>query len=195
MDNLQPVVNEQPTPVEVSQTTVVTEEVTPKVAPGDKTEPNLLLKSLQEERIKRQALEDEIEQLKSSALSESQSDEGVAIMAEIKRLNIELSDIKQDNAKKDILISNPILKDKWEEFETFRTDPENKGMNMRTAAKAFLIESGLSDTPRKGLEKTTGGSRVPLSIGMSVEDVKHLRETDPRKWKAMAAAGQLNIQE
>ena len=165
-------------------------------APGSKTPPELLLKSLQEERDARKVLEAKIEELENKintpVLPEDLLPEEQA-MQEIKTLRSEISDVKDELAKKDVLIAHPILKDKWEEFEKFRSDPENKGMNLRTAAKAFLTENGMLEPIRKGLEKTTGGPKTPVSTGMSSDEVKVLRETNPKKYYQMLKAGQLKI--
>lgn len=175
----------------VKDTTPVVES-TPLVQPGDKTPPNLLLQSLQEEREERRKLEARLSLLEtSSESSDVFSDEGKALQGEIKTLRTSLDELKHDNAKKDILIANPIMKDKWAEFETFRSDPENQGMNLRTATKAFLLDQGLLDPERKGLEKTTGGSRIPTNQGISNEDKKLLRETNFRKYTEMLERGEI----
>lgn len=163
-------------------------------APGSQTDPVLLLKSLQEERAKRQALEDELETLKASPVpSDVFSDEGKALQKLIAESNEKIESLTHENDKKDVLISHPILKEKWEEFETFRADPENKGMNLRTAAKAFLSENGLLDPRRPGLEKTTGGARIPVSDKMSVDDIKTLRETNWPKYLDMVKKGLIKV--
>lgn len=176
----------------------VTEDNTqpPTPAAGDKTPANLLLKSLQEEREKRRLMEEELELLKSSTLStdaseEAFSDEGKLLEKKIADLAGEVTSLKQESAKKDVLIAHPELKDKWDDLETFRSLPDNKGMNLRTAAKAYLIENGIFDQPRKGLETATGGTRQPLSTGMTPEDVKKLRETNYRKYVDMVQKGQI----
>ena len=167
-----------------------TEEVP---TPGSKTPPELLLKSLQEEREKRQELEGRIALLESSNSSDVLSDEGKALQGEILTLKSELSELRADNTKKDVLMSYPLIKEKWEEFESFRADPENKGMNLRTAARAFLLENGLLEPTRKGLEKTTGGGRVPTPQGMSMEDIKTLRETNFRKYQDLLEKGLIKV--
>lgn len=174
-------------------TELVVEETTPEVKAGDKTPPNLLLESLQEERAKRKELEDRIALLESSASPDVFSDEGKALQRKIEEQDEKLKTILQENAKKDVLISHPVIGEKWEEFESFRADPDNKGMNMRTAAKAFLIENGLLEPTRKGLEKTTGGTRTPPSTKMSAEDIKTLRETNFRKYQDLLEKGQIVI--
>uniref|UniRef100_A0A6M3LCT4 Scaffolding protein n=1 Tax=viral metagenome TaxID=1070528 RepID=A0A6M3LCT4_9ZZZZ len=204
MENDKPVVNQEPvTEAPVSEDVKTqepeaktTEEVEPKAQAGDKTAPNLLLKSLQEEREKRRLLEEELETLKSSALSEEVfSDEGKALKRRIDALESTLTETKQENAKRELQLSNPIFKDKWEEFEEFRQNPENKGMNMKTAAKAYLIENGLFEPARKGLEKTTGGPRIPPTSGMTADDVKTLRETNFKKYQEMLLKGQIKIEQ
>lgn len=170
----------------------------PAFQAGDKTDPNLLLKSLQEERDKRRELEGQINDLESklSTLSDDEvfSDEGKILKKEIGSLRSELTEIRGELSKEKIISSTPILKEKWSEFEEFRALPENKGMNLRTAAKAFLIENGLLEPSRKGLEKTTGGPRMPLTSGMTAEDVKTLRETNFRKYQEMLMKGQIKIE-
>lgn len=166
---------------------------------GDKTDPNLLLKSLQEERERRRADEERIKQLEeeiklkeSASDDEVFSDEGKALQKEIKEARSEIATLKQENAKKELLIKHPDMSEHWEEFETFRDDPENKGMNLNTAAKAFRIEKGLLEPTRKGLEKPTGGDKMPSNTGkMSAEDVKILRTTNHKKYMDMLTKGQI----
>ena|SRR3990167_9679004 len=181
------------------QEPVIPEDITQKPAPqsGSKTDPNLLLKSLQEEREKRKLVEEELETLKSSNLSDEEvvSDEGRILAGKIKTLETSLDELRSESAKKDVLIANPILKEKWNEFEEFRSDPENKGMNLRTAAKAFLVENGLIDVPRKGLEKPTGGTKTPLPSGtMTAQEAENLMKNDFKKYQELIRKGQLKIQ-
>lgn len=192
------VLNEDGTPktpeqIESEKAAVVAEGNVP-VIPGSQTDSALLLNSLQQERTKVKELEEELTLLKETpAPSDVFSDEGKALQKLIAESNERIEALTHDNAKKDVLISHPILKEKWEEFETFRADPENKGMNLRTAAKAFLTENGLLDPKRIGLEKTTGGSRIPVSDKMSVDDIKTLRETNWPKYLDMVRKGLIKV--
>src|SRR3990167_5694608 len=149
---------------------------------GDKTDPNLLLKSLQEEREKRREVEQRLltleEGLNPSVPSETEGED-------ISSLRAELAEVKTKQQRSEVIESYPALKEVWSDFEEFRLDSDNKGMNMRTAAKAFLTEKGLLEPKRKGLEKPTGGPRVPLLTGMTAEEVKHLRETNFKKYEEM----------
>jgi hypothetical protein len=189
------VVNEElTTPVsEDVKTNTGTEAIEGTFEPeaGGKTDPNLLLKSLREEREKRRDLEERLEQLENLQTSTSSEEDD---LSEVKSLKKELSEIKQDLHKKDLFISYPILKEKWEEFEEFRTNDDNKGMNMRTAAKAYLVENGLLEPTRKGLEKPTGGTRQPLQTGMTAEDVDNLRKNNFEKYRELLKKGQIKIQ-
>src|SRR3990167_1199236 len=168
----------------------VPEEIVPTPQAGEKTDPNLLLKSLQEEREKRRLLEQQVQELQDSISSVS-SDSGDEDMTVVKS---EIADLKRRLQKSEVLEAYPLLKEIWADFDEFRSDPENKGMAMRTAAKAFLTEKGLIESPpRKGLEKPTGGQHIPLSTGMSAEDVKTLRETNYKKYVEMLQKGQIKI--
>lgn len=124
---------------------------------------------------------------------EAFSDEGKLLEGKIKELNSKIDELKTESTKKDLQSAYPEFKEKWSELETFRELPENKGMNLRTAARAYLIENGLLDVPRKGLEKTTGGPRVPISSEMTNDDVKALRETDYKKYKQLLTEGKIKI--
>lgn len=178
-------------------------DTTPKV--GDKTEPNLLLKSLQEERERRRLAEEEAallkkenEELKTTPAfsgDDQFSDEGRALKKEISAAKAEIDQVKTDLSKKEIMIDYPVLKDKWDDFESYRSSPENKGMNLRTAAKAYLVENGFTESaPRKGLENPTGGDKsAPTAEGMTAEEVKNLRLNDYKKYIEMVQKGQLKI--
>jgi len=181
------------TPEELAEEKVAGGAPTP--APGSKTPPELLLKSLQEEREKRKELEDRIELLEESSNSSDDfsSDEGRALQRQIKEQDDKIAILSQDLAKKDVLVAHPVLKEKWEEFETFRADPENKGMNLRTAVKAFLVENDLFDPVRKGLEQPTGGARTPVSTKMTGEEIKTLRETNYKLYEKKLKAGEIVI--
>lgn len=194
MENINPVVNPAPdqTPAsesEITQTQLpeapVVASTSPATQPGDKTESALLLESLQEERRKRKELEDKLNNLTTTIPSdEVYSDEGKVLQSKIESLEekLELQELKE---------RFPQLKEMSSEFQEFRKDfPRHKGENV---AKLFLSEKGLLEPARKGLEKPTGGPHVPLSQGMTQEDVKRLRETDYRKYKDMLSKGLIKV--
>lgn len=112
---------------------------------------------------------------------------------ELNQVRSEVSEIKQRLQRAELIESNPELKEVWSDFEKFRQDPDNKGMNMKTAAKAFMVEKGLMSTPRKGLERSGGGDRAPIQTGMTREDVEKLRTNDYKKYKEMLMKDQIKI--
>jgi len=200
-----PLTTEQ-SPEDNNQEFASTEEGQKPVLAGDKTPPNELLHSLQEERDKRRAserkaieLEEELKQLKNTSTSfedEVFSDEGKTLENKIKLLDSQLVEIKNENAKKDLQISNPTIKEHWADFEEYQSDPENKGMSLKTAAKAFMVEKGLLDTRRTGLERPTGGEKTVSTKGkMTSADVELLRKTNFRKYMDMLTKDQIHIQD
>jgi hypothetical protein len=171
-----------------------TPEENPVEVPGSKTDSALLLKALQEERAKRKELEAELALKTTTSDDEDFSDEGKFLKQQIDDQNKKIDSLLQDKTRDSIVSEYPLLKEKWHEFETFSQDPENQGMSLKTAAKAFMIENGLLETkPRLGLEKSTGGPRVPVNQDMTVEDIKKLRETNFRKYTEMLEKGQIKI--
>lgn len=111
------------------------------------------------------------------------------------QLKSEVTAVKQELNKMKVIKSHPEMEEVWSEFTEYRNDPENKGMNMNTAAKAFRIEKGLAAPQRKGLERQTGGDRVQISAGnkMSVDEVTKLRKTDYKKYREMIKKGQIKM--
>lgn len=95
----------------------------------------------------------------------------------------EIKSIKDKLAKQEVLEVHPELKDKWTELEQFRQLEDNKGMNLKTAAKAFMVENGLLESRRDGLESKTGGDRQPIKTGMTVEEAEELRKNNHRAYQ------------
>lgn len=176
---------------------IIEEEVIPSVPVGSKTNSELLLKSLHEEREKRRILEEEKklleEKLSSSTFSDDEvfSDEGKILKKEISALTEKINSIEEEKSFEKVCSQYPILKEKSEEFKEFCKDyPKTKLENM---AKLYLSENGLFEPSRKGLEKPTGGQRVPVASGMTADDVKTLRETNFKKYQEMIMKGQIKI--
>jgi hypothetical protein len=177
--------------------------------PGDKTPPNELLASLQVERerrriseIKQKELEEQILILKNSSTStegEAFSDEGKLLEQKInsrtQALEAQLAELKEQSAIKDLLTQNPAIKEHFTEFQEYRENPDNKGMNLQTAAKAFMIENDLVENKKRvGLEKPTGNSREPSTVGkMTAADARKLRETNFKKYQDMVLKDQIQI--
>lgn len=133
----------------------------------------------------------ELETLQTEPSDDIYSDEGKLLRKEIQTLNEEIATIKATSSKRELQDSNPIFREKWQDFEEFRNNPENKGMNLKTAAKAYLVENGLLESPRKGLEKPTGGERKPSSAGMTSEDKLNLMKTNFKEWQRLTIEGKI----
>lgn len=191
------VVNEDSTNPTETESEQIEETVPEETAPaaGSKTDPALLLQSLKEEREKRRETERKLKEAEEKILSstpteEVYSDEGKTLMKEIQSLKSELSGYKTESTRKDVLREYPVLEDKWTEFNEYLAEPENAGMALKTAAKAFLIENGLSiTTKRKGLEKPTGGDKTPKPQGYTFAQMKALRENDWDKYQKLNKEG------
>lgn len=187
-------------PVPVIEEQATTEEVTEvvPVKPGEKTDSAQLLESLKEEREKRRRAEalaaereSEIQSLKSQPEMEVFSDEGKMLLTKISKLESQLMSREEKEILNQVQSKFPQIKDKSEEFKQFQE--ENPGMKLETAAKAFLVENNLYETPhvRKGLEKASGGGRVEVKTGLSAEDIDTLRLNNPRKFRDMLKSGQI----
>lgn len=171
---------------------VVTTNVAATHAPGSSTPESNLLAALKEERARRKELEDKLNNLNTTnPTDEVYSDEGKMLAERIRQLEA------RDKAREDAVALErlqtqyPALKEVSEEFNEFQKDyPRHK---LENVAKLFLTEKGLLDTPRKGLEKPTGGPRVPLNLGMTVEEVENLRKNDWRKYQELLRKDQLKI--
>ncbi len=109
----------------------------------------------------------------------------------INELRQELNSIKEREALKEVYAQYPAIVDKKEEFNEFRED--YPGLPVDKLAKLFIAENNLGTPgkPRLGLETPTGGSRGATRAGMTEEEVKRLRETQPRRYQKMLQEGKI----
>jgi hypothetical protein len=199
MDTIQPVVNEElTTPKAPEATGAVTPEEVITPAPGSKTDSELLLESLQKERDKRRAdeerirlLEEENNQLKSSINPNADiySDEGKILKEQITSLETKIASIEEEKELEKIYSKYPLLRENANEFIEYRK-AEHPRAKIESVAKLFLAEKGLFETQRPGLERTTGGSRSPINVGMTAEDVDKLRTTNYKEYKQRLMRGE-----
>lgn len=183
-------------PVTTGTATAVTTETVTTTAPGAKTPSELLLKSLQEEREKRRIAEEELQRLQAlstpSEPEEVYSDEGKLLKKKLDQALEQIGSITEERELEKVYNQFPLLREKASDFVEYRK-AEHPRAKLESVAKLYLAENGLLDTPRKGLEKPTGGTRAPLTSGMTAEDVKTLRETNFRKYSEMLEKGQITI--
>ncbi len=143
------------------------------------------------ERLKKAEEDRDYAQAQLASLTDSSDPADSAKVAELEN---KISTLTDTVAKGTVLAKYPMLSDMWAELEEFRSNPENKGMRLETAAKAFLTEKGLLSPERKGLERPTGGDAPPQPAGMmTAEEAESLRKNDGRKYHALLRSGQLRI--
>lgn len=111
---------------------------------------------------------------------------------EIGLLKQELASFKENQQLAKVADLYPAIKEKSDEFNEFRA--EYPGIALDKVAKIFVAEKGYGEQlkPRIGLEKPTGGSKANLKSGFSQDEVKRLRETQPRRYEQMLRSGKLN---
>lgn len=188
-------VNTEPVSAVLEPVSVVTE-------PGSKTDPALLLKATQEEREKRRQAEErarkaeeELAKLTANPSVDAPiSDEGKFLASQIDEVKKQLAKEQEEKRLQAVLGTHPALKDKNSEFEAYRSDPNNAGMSIETAAKAFLAENDLLQTqkPRKGLEVAGGSGRNVPQQGMSIKEIDELRVNNFREYSKRIRNGTLN---
>lgn len=191
-----PVTPEHP-PVE-APVVPVAQTVPPQtpVVPGSKTDPALLLKSLQEEREKNRLLEEALAtRATTPSVSEDVfSDEGKAIIEKyVKPLQDHIVALTENSALKDLFAQYPVLKEVQADFASYRQG--FPGIALENVAKAFLAEKGLLNTApeRKGLENPSGGAKPTSPSGMTADEVANLRINNYPKYIEMVKTGQLDI--
>jgi hypothetical protein len=160
---------------------------------GSQTPPEFLYAALAEERELRKQAEAKLAEI-TPVLSTDEvfSDEGKAIKGEVETLKERLEQFEDAQRLKDLQSLYPALKDKTAEFEDYRKDfPRHK---LENVAKLFLTENGLMQVTqeRKGLEQPSGGGhRDAVSLDMTADDAKTLRETNYKKYLELLHAGKL----
>jgi len=196
---------EQPEEVVVSED--VKSDVTEEAPKGSLTPENRQYAAFLEERDRRRDAEKRIQRLerKLEKLAEppevfpvlpteaQHSEEGLRLKKEIDRLEDEILNIKGSTELNVITAKFPEIRNNLDEFQDFRS--EYPGVPTEKVAKLFLVEKGMAPVfqERTGLEAPTGGSREPAKPGVTVDDLKRLRETDSRRYHKMLKNGEISI--
>jgi len=176
----------------------VTEEVAPKPAaqePGP-----VPYKRFQEVNDKARLLEEELKIARESSVSPEKLAElpDWELMTETEKyLAKELMNLKEKQkweedftrAKKTF----PELGDKAAEFKDFAYKYP-KSVDVEVLAKSFLFKPTSEPVEKpalKGLEKPTGGSRQVPAPGLTLDEIKRLRENQPKLYEKMVIEGKL----
>jgi hypothetical protein len=170
------------TKTEEKEDTLSTEDLEELKKKADVSSQNFERAKKAEARVK------ELELLDNDSSSEFEDEDVNKLKNDVTALQSELGQSK-------LIKKYPQLEETWGDFEKYQQEPENAGMKLETAAKAFLVDKDLLGTRRKGLEKTTGGSKVPQSTGMSLEDIENIRKNDGPKYREMLKKGQIKFKE
>lgn len=191
-----PVVREDVTTPESEEQAKVDESANQAPATSDQLEKQVVNYSrLREEIKKRKALEAELQSLKSSAaLSEDTDDESDdtepdTLKSEVSTLKSELKELREERELTKALHKFPALSSKLEDFAQYRE--EHPEYPVDTAAKLFIVDRDLyqPSPERKGLEKPTSGPKAPATGGYTPDQVKQIRESDPRLYTRLIRAG------
>lgn len=149
---------------------------------------------LKKEEQKRKELEAKIEKLEAK-LDDSgdYSEDDDVLKDKLAELNAKLLSIEEKSQWDSVTGSYPVLKDKKDDFDEFRQ--EYPGIPLDKAAKLYVMEKGLYETPtkRKGLEKAGGGTRNVPSGKMSTEDVARLRKNNYKEYVKLLKAGKIQV--
>lgn len=112
---------------------------------------------------------------------------------EVKELTTRLDKLQEEKELDVAYEKYPVLKDKLEEFDTFRE--EHPRMGVSNQAKLFMVDNDLLNPQpaRPGLERGGGGTKVPPTSGkLTSADVERLRTTDYEKYRKMLIEGKLD---
>ena len=114
-----------------------------------------------------------------------------SIIRRQEELDKELKEMKKTKERETkfskILSEFPELKDSSDEFKDYCE--ENAQTDMTTLAKSFLFDK---KPARKGLESPTGGDKTPPSGGFTTDDVKRIRENDPKLFEKLIREGRID---
>ena len=177
-------------------TPVAAPEIQPEVSEEVPEVQTVPLAALEQERAWRKDWEQKYKDLQTASQVPFEPDasgaDAVVLSEQVQTLTEKLTTLEKREALRELTSAYPQLADKQAEFDEFLQDPENSMISIQKAAKLFLAENGMLVPERKGLEQPSGGNRAPQPSGMSVEDVRLLRQTQPRKYERMIRDGSIN---
>jgi hypothetical protein len=197
-----------PQMIEVPTTTPPTEVETPSVkevpvtkvaeTPKSAEEKLVPLSALEQERAWRkeweQKYKEEAERHTASPSYSVSFDDDLTPIPEIKEITQKLQKLERNAALAELEVEFPVLKDKKSELEAFLEDEDMKKLPLEKAVKFFVLEKNLPTQPtqRKGLEPARGGGHTPPANHLTAEEIKLIREREPRKYIRMLTDGSFN---
>lgn len=162
---------------------------------GSQTPSENLYAALAEERRMRQVAEDKLKSLSTTDLSEPEvvSDEAKLLKGHIDSLSAKISQMEEDKELESLFVRYPVLKENADKFKDFRLT-EHPRAKIESAAKIYLAENGLLEGRRVGLENPTGGTRAPVTTGMTADDVANLRKNNWKKYQELLSKGLIKME-
>jgi hypothetical protein len=93
----------------------------------------------------------------------------------------------------------PLIDDNADKFRKFCLEKEHRGADIGMLASAFLYEMSITPAkkPSKGSMLLTGGSSGRgdnKPAGLTEEDAKNIRASDPKEYKRLIKAGKIKIE-
>ena len=91
----------------------------------------------------------------------------------------------------------PLIEENADDFRKFSLQKEHRGADMEMLAAAYLYKQGtISVKKSKGsmLLSGSGGGKVEKPVGLTDEDVKNIRLTNPKELRRLIKAGKVNIE-
>lgn len=129
------------------------------------------------------------------AIIASRDSGGVVTDPRVVTLEQTVKGLSEELAMGKVLETFPVIRGKEADFNEFRNLPENQGMSLAVAAKAFVVEKDLITPRRPGLEAPTGGGHAPAPSGkLSAEDAGKLRNTNYKAYVAGLKNGTIQIE-
>lgn len=114
----------------------------------------------------------------------------------VEALETKVAGLSHSLAMAEVLKAFPVIEGKEQDFNEFRAKPENAGMSLATAAKAFVFEKDLIAPRRPGLEAPTGGDPAPVRSGkMSSADAAKLRASNFKAYSEGIRNGTIIIED
>jgi hypothetical protein len=92
----------------------------------------------------------------------------------------------------------PLVEENAEDFKKFCMKSARRGMDLEDLTTSFLY--GLTNAPVKKPSKNsmllsgTGGGKTEKPVGLSDEDVKNIRLSNPKELRRLIKAGKINIE-
>lgn len=124
---------------------------------------------------------------------EDDGDDDDSASEELSAIKKRMAEMEEQAQLEKLYAQYPDILERVDDFDTYRQ--ENPGMSLQTAAKAYLVDKGLTgQTERKGLEPARGGVKTQPEQGtMTADEVRNLRETNFKEYRRLVSSGKITF--